>query len=75
MWYLVLYILGQGSAIQIIPEKYPTETACHDAASGNGMTGFSRWSHSCIPAPSYQYPKSDRCQVDIKTNTIVCPVN
>ena len=45
MWYLVLYIIGQGSTVAIIPEKYPTEEACHAAAKPD------RWEHSCIPAP------------------------
>lgn len=50
MWYLVLYITGAyAPAMAIIPEKYPTEQACHDAA--NGKVWSEKWSHGCIPAP------------------------
>ncbi len=45
MYYLVLYILGQGSAMAIIPEKYHSEEACHAAAKKDG------WEHRCIEAP------------------------
>ncbi len=46
MFYLVLYyITGYGVAMNTIPQPYPTEQACHEAAKIN------KWSHSCVPAP------------------------
>lgn len=50
MWYMVLYILGQGSSTAIIPEKYPTEEACSQAAKP--------WDDQfrCIKAPDVKSP-------------------
>lgn len=48
MFYLVLMILGQGSAISVIPQQYPTEDACKEAGSKWN------WGYRCIPAPVIQ---------------------
>lgn len=70
MWYLLVWInSAYASSLVVIPEKYPTEEACHAAAKSD------RWTHSCIPAPKPEYvdampltsyPKSLICTVDGK---------
>ena len=81
MWYLVLYIIGNNyapyGAMSIIPEKYPTEQSCKDAASTWRLSDQQngRETYKCIKAPTPEYvdamplmsyPKSLICTADGK---------
>lgn len=67
MWYLVLYLTTNSPAIAVIPEKYPTEEACHNAASGESWKD--RWNHSCIKAPT-----TTMCHQSVPNTNLVIPV-
>lgn len=64
MWYLVLYILGQGSSVLIVPEKYPTEEACSQAAKPWGAD------FTCIKAADAKSP--DHCSPIDNGKMIIC---
>ena len=49
MWYLILVLCGS-NFIQI-PEKYPTEQSCRDAAEVWIASNISKHISTCVPAP------------------------
>lgn len=59
-WYLVLYILGQGSAITTIPTPYSTEQECKEAAK-NWNGSYYNQKYICIKVVVDNY-KGAVCQ-------------
>lgn len=69
MYILILYIIGQGSAVTVVPDKYPNLIQCEEAIKDWDSWGLGM-KHKCILAPTL--PKSDRCTVVPNSSLMIC---